>query len=228
MTTALILDTETTGFDEPEVIELAYMGPLDSPLDDANVPPTCLRFKPSKPIALGAMATHHIIADDLTECDPWPADWKIPGGAEYLIGHNVDYDWRAIGSPEVKRICTLALARRLWPSLDSHSLSALIYHLYPHKLARSMVRGAHSAGADVALTYALLCNLWKAAGFPAWEKLWLISEDARVPTHFSWGKYSGSEIKEIRRTDPSYISWCLSGKCDLVNDDPYMRKALTR
>lgn len=227
MTSALILDTETTGFENPEVIELAYMGPLDSPL--AEVAPTCLRYKPTKPISLGAMATHHIIADDLEQCDPWPADWQVPGGAAFLVGHNIDFDWAATGSPNVRRICTLALARKYWPHLDSHSLSALTYYLYPYQMARELVRSAHSAEADVKLTHKVLFALWEWVGKPdTWEKLWLISEDARVPTHFSWGKHSGSSIEDIKRIDPSYIAWCLSGKCDLVNGDPYMRKALER
>lgn len=219
MTTALILDTETTGFESPEVIELAYMGPLDSPLEDA--PPTCLRFKPTKPISLGAMATHHIIAEDLEACDPWPADWQVPSGAAFLIGHNIDYDWAAIGSPGVRRICTLALARKAWPKLDSHALSALIYHLYPPKMAREMVRNAHSAAADIQLTHEVLYTLWDAAGKPDWEKLWLISEEARIPTVMPFGKHKGVPIKQVPR---DYIDW-LRRQPDV---DPYVLKAFER
>lgn len=224
--TAIILDTETTGIDEPDVIELGYMGPLDTPLSDASV--TCLNFKPTKPITLGAMATHHIIDADLAEYPLW-SGWGLPKACGYLVGHNVDFDWKVIGSPQVKRICTLALSRMCFPKIDSHTLSAMIYHLYPHGMARELVKGAHNAAADVGLCYRILGSLWEAVGRPdTWDKLWQISERARVPTIFSFGKYKGEPIAEIRRIDRGYINWCLSGKCDLVNEDEYLRKALTQ
>ena len=227
MSAAYIIDTETTDADDPQVIELAYMGPLDSAL--AVGTPTLLNFKPTKPIALGALATHHIIADDLQGCPEWSLDaFVLPADTQYIVGHKIDFDWKAIGSPSVKRICTLALARHVWPTLDSHKLAALIYHLYPHAMARDLVKNAHNAAADVGLCQRLLAALWDAAGRPAtWEQFWLISEKARVPTVFTFGKHQGKPIAEIRRSDPSYISWCLS-KCDIVTGDPYWQKALTQ
>jgi exodeoxyribonuclease X len=222
-----ILDTETTDADDPEVIELAYMGPLDSPLSNAET--TLLNFRPTKPITLGALATHHIIAADLEAFQTWPGSFSLPAGCSYIVGHSIDFDWKAIGSPaNVKRICTLALARHVWPNLDSHKLAALIYHLYPHAMARELVKKAHSAAADVDLCQRVLAALWGIVGRPdTWEKFWLISEKARVPTVFTFGKHQGRPIAEIRRSDPSYISWCLT-KCDIVTGDPYWQKALTQ
>lgn len=227
---ALILDTETTGIDEPEVIEMAWLGPLTLGPLEGPMGPTCggsQSFRPSKPISLGAMATHHIIDSDLLDCPPWQG-WIAPAGIEYLIGHNCDFDWKALGQPNLKRICTLALSRHLWPQLDSHTLTAMTYHIYEPAHARAMVRAAHSAVADVTLCHHLLGRIWIEVGKPCdWEAMWQISELARVPTTFSFGKYKGERIDQIRRTDRNYIQWCLSGKCDLVNEDPYLRKALT-
>lgn len=228
---AIVLDTETTGIDAPEVIEIAYSTPMGSPreypaLDNA------LRFKPSKPISLGAMATHHIIPDDLVNCFPWPGSWQVPAGVDYIVGHNVDFDWKAIGSPPVKRICTLALARRAFVSLDSHSLGALIYHLYPPAQARELLQGAHDASIDVGLCARLLAVLVEAFKPRDWAHLWEMSEKARVPTHFTFGKYGpkdgakqGLPIAEVRKMDPGYIRWCLSS-CDIVTGDEYWQKAL--
>jgi exodeoxyribonuclease X len=225
---ALIFDVETTDVEDPQVIELAFMGPLYTPLGDAET--TLLNFKPTKPISLGALATHNIISDDLKDYPEWSGTWSLPMNTAFIVGHNIDYDWKAIGSPpNVKRICTLALARHVWPSLDSHKLTALIYHLYPHGMARELVKAAHNAAADVGLCYRLLGALYDAIGRPeSWEKFWQISEKARVPTVFSFGKFKGSLISEVRKLDPSYIRWCLSGKCDIVNEDPYWQKALTQ
>lgn len=238
--TAIIFDVETTGVDAPEVIELAYAGPLATPRTQYHE--TDIRFfgwKPSKPIALGAMATHHILMEDLQECDPWPGSWLPPaniGPVEYVVAHNCQFDWDAIGKPaNLKQICTLALARKAWPTLDSHKLGALMYHLYPHAMARDWLRKAHSAIADVSMLGRLLFALTEIFQPRDWEHLYQISEVARVPTHMTFGsKYSphqcpplGMPIAEMRRKDPSYVRWLLAN-ADIVKNDRYWQKALTQ
>lgn len=222
---AYFLDTETTDAEGSEVIQLAIMGPLDS--IHAEAATRMLHFKPTNPISIGALATHNIIASDLTAYPEW-SGYTLPSDCAYLIGHSVDFDWKAIGSPNVKRICTLALARSVWPDVDSHKLTALMYHVHPHALARELVKGAHDAAADVGLCNRLLYALFDVMEPDSWESLWRISEDARVPKVFSFGKYKGEPIADIKRTDRGYINWCLSGKCDLVNEDSYLRQALTQ
>jgi exodeoxyribonuclease X len=226
---AIILDVETTGIVEPQVIELAYMGPLE--FGNTPQPVQRLRFKPSKPISTGALATHHIIAEDLVNEPPWPGTWPLPLGSDFLIAHNVDFDWQAIGSPQVRRICTLTLARNLWPEVDSHSLAALIYQFFPHREARELLRNAHDAGTDVELCTLLLVQLFAMLPpMSSWEELWQHSERARVPTRFTFGKYGpadgkpGRLITEIRRSDPGYVEWCLY-KCDMCRDE-YWQRAL--
>lgn len=224
---ALILDTETTSVDEPEVIQLGYMGPVRQ-LTAAGLDESVqvARFKPSKPISLGAMAVHHIIEADLADAPAWRGEWALPYGTEYLVGHNIDFDWKAIGQPHVARICTLALSRSLWPDLDSHSLSALTYHFTEHSEARDLLRNAHDAGRDVELCCRLILHILRALPHvSSWHELWQASEKARVPSKFWFGKYDGRLIREIRREDPGYIHWCLT-KCDQVTGDPYAQKAM--
>ncbi|MGB9067292.1 MAG: 3'-5' exonuclease [Candidatus Acidiferrales bacterium] len=239
--TAILLDTETTGIDEPDVIELAWL-PLVTRFEPSSasllipglphdLPGGWFRFRPRKPITLGAMAAHHIIEGDLVDQPEWSGSWELPGGTDYVVAHNVDFDHRAIGSPPVKRICTLALARKLWPTLDSHSLAALTYHLMPHAEAREALKGAHSAMVDARLCHRLLvAELALMPAIASWERLWAASEKARVPTHFTFGKFGpqngqpGRPIAEIRQMDPSYIDWCLT-KCDQCKDE-YWQRAL--
>src|SRR5258706_4215314 len=142
---ALILDTETTGIDEPQPVEIAWLR-AESPDDPKFEQMFCCRYRPSKPITLGALSTHHIMDEDLENCEPHTA-FRLPDGVEYLIGHNIDYDWQAIGRPEVKRIDTLAFSRKLWPHVDSHSQGAMLYLLDREK-ARDYLRHAHSAATD--------------------------------------------------------------------------------
>lgn len=238
MSCAIIVDTETTGFDEPDVIELAWMGPLHafSPPDESI---ERRRFKPRKPIALGALATHHILDEELTGEPDWPGSWSPPASTEYIIGHHVDFDWKAIGSPPVKRICTLAFARSLWPELESHSLGALTYYFSEPREAKALLRDAHGAARDVELCCRVLVKvLRRLPTVASWEQLWQASELARVPLRLSFGKYGPHEdwakktgepgmlCAKVRSYDPGYWNWLMS-KCDQVIEDPYLQRALS-
>lgn len=215
---AIILDTETTGLVEPQVIQLAHMGPLLSPFPDDGIQKQL--FRPTKPIELSAMATHHILEDDLVDAPAWPGAWPLPPGTEYIVGHNVDFDWKAIGSPNVKRICTLALARESWPKLESHSLPVLTYHLCGDKQeARYLLRNAHDAAADVELCCRVLVAVVGLLGLKTWTEVWAASERARIPKVMPFGKHKGVPLTQV----PSdYKRWLL-GQPDV---DPYLVQAL--
>lgn len=221
MSKALVFDTETTGLDDPEIIEAAWVWPHHGFIEkeDEHLFEFCARFKPSKAISLSAMAIHHIMDEDLIDCAP-SSEFSLPADTDYLIGHNIDFDWNAAGKPEVKRICTLALSRHLWPELDTHTLSAMVYFLARDE-ARDRLRGkAHSALDDVFNCILILNNIIrKLGGIKSWEELWKHSEVARIPTKMTFGKHKGVAIKDI----PSdYKRWLLN-QPDI---DQYLIKAL--
>ncbi|NYT61251.1 3'-5' exonuclease [Alcaligenaceae bacterium] len=217
--TAIIFDTETTGADEPQIIEAAWLR-LDSPTTLNVTEEFEQRYRPTQRITLGALATHHIYDEELTDCPPH-TDFKLPPDVQYIIGHNVDYDWKVAGQPKVKRICTLALSRSLYPDADSHSQSAMIY-LIDRPNARNLLRSAHSALADVQNCRLLLANLISLSGPVAdWEALWRLSEQARIPKIMTFGKHKGLAIADV---PADYKRWLL-GQSDV---DPYLRAALKR
>lgn len=229
MTTTLIFDTECTDANEPELIEAGgyfYEYPDDRiDFDVASVFHIDQRYKPTKPIAFGAMGVHHILESDLLECPP-SSSFELPMGVDYLIGHNIDFDWRVIGEPDIKRIDTLAMARWLFPNASSHQLSALMYQMNPpsaHQAIRSHLRNAHSALADCQSVAVILGLLIAEARqhciLNTWAELWEFSEHCRVPTHWSFGKHKGTPISQ---TPPDYIAWMLKQP----DVDPYLRKAL--
>lgn len=214
---ALIFDTETTGTIDPVVVEAAWVE-LKSIQPFSLGESFCQRYNPGKPISLGALATHHILDEELVDC-PAASSFSLPAGASYLIGHNIDFDWKVIGQPEVMTICTLALSRKIWPELDSHTQSALLYSL-DRANAREQLRNAHSASADILICASILRHLNSHLKAKDFEQLWEHSERARVPTHMPFGKHKGVPVHEIPR---DYARWLL----DQPDIDPYLRKALT-
>ena len=179
-------------------------------------------FSCPEPIALGAIATHHILETDIAE-KPSFDTFNMPQGVQYLIGHNIDYDIKAVQKCQpdftVKGICTLALCRMVWPELP-HTLSAMYYHVMDDlELARKHLRHAHNAKADIYFTGVILKTLVEQLGIKDMNSLFIMSETARIPKYITFGKHKGTAIKDL---DSGYVSWLLK-QPDL---DPYLRKAL--
>lgn len=215
--TALLFDTETTGIKDSEIIEAAWLE-LSDPISLTVLSTFEQRYRPSKAIELGALATHHIYDEELSDCPPH-TDFALPPQTRYIIGHNIDYDWGVAGKPPVKRICTLAIARHFFPALDSHSQSALMYYFHRTE-ARERLRQAHSALADVQNCRHILRHLIaQATQIQTWEDLWLLSEHARIPRIMPFGKHRGQPIAAVPE---DYKAWLLR-QSDI---DPYLIKAL--
>lgn len=218
---AILFDTETTGMDEPQLIEAAWSFVPDIITPAMGVDVHQQRFTPSKPIEFGAMATHHITEEDLVDCPPHDS-FSIPDGVQYIIGHNIDYDWEVIGCPGVRRIDTLALCRHLWPDTDSHKQTAMLYML-DRTFAMCYAREAHSAAIDVFMLSNLLAHIVAKISPDikemSVEMLWKFSEMARIPRTMPFGKHKGERLVDV---PVSYRCWLL-GQSDI---DPYLRKAM--
>lgn len=214
----IIIDTETTAKEGSECIELGYIT-IDYPsltITEEFVQ----RYKPIGEIALGALAVHHIHPDDLVDCPS--VTTLVKPEASYYIGHNIDFDLGILGITEGKFIDTLALARYFMSELDSHTQSALLYHI-KGKSAREILKEAHSALADVKICWTILEYIHgyylEEPEKSSLEALYQLSEVARVPVNMPFGKHFGEPIQGI---PASYKSWLLK-QPDL---DKYLVKAL--
>lgn len=214
----VILDVETTGLTEPRLVEAAY-GVLRQ--DWIFERTFVQRYRPGKPIEYGAMATHGITETGLTGCPP-ASQFRLPDDVEYLIGHNIDYDYNVVcgcgPQPNPKRICTLALSRMCWPTLDSHKQLALLYYHDPIE-ARFLHREAHRAETDIQITRIILSYIIDHLGSTDWQTLYQKSEQARIPTHMPFGKHKGVKIADV---PADYIRWLLQQP----DVDPYLGRAL--
>jgi exodeoxyribonuclease X len=234
--TAYIFDTETTDRKEGEIIEAALvrMSNADDLFQDGDgilfpfpyYEAQVSRFRPSKQSTMGALAVHHILPSELEGCPP-SHTFKLPDDCEYVVGHSVDFDWEAAGSPShVKRICTYAMAQWVWPDATGYSQTALIYMLNgPTPETRDLVRNAHSAGVDLMLNLRILSAILELKPeIRTWSQLWQFSEECRIPRTCPMKKYEGVTLDELVDLDSGFVGWCLR----LPDLDPYYRKGLMR
>lgn len=233
-----VADTETTGTDPAvdQVIELAVM----------DLPDTVEAFMKAKledlvmfheyyghtvDIKYGAMSTNHINPDMLKGKPVFGGKLANPGG--YMIGHNVDFDSDFLQCGGAKRICTLALARALFPELDSHTQGSVLYYIgymtgKGYAWARELLRNAHAADADVLncarlLKYFIMTLERRTGPGMTWESLYQISLEARIPRVMSFGKFKGQPVEHV---DAGWASWYEG--CTDPKPDPFVLLALRR
>lgn len=227
---AIILDTETHDLNGL-VIQLAYASvALLSYKDEKPVPVLKHDTLFNQMYSIGdykidhaAMAVHNILDSDL-EGKPHTSTITLPINEGYIIGHNIDYDINAIATStgvktSLKPICTLALARMVWPELKSHKLGGLIYHIYgSSEYARNLVMNSHDAETDIRNTSHLLTRLCAALEVETMEQLYALSCKARIPTVMPFGKHKGVKIEDVPR---QYMNWFINSD----NPDPHVCEA---
>lgn len=224
-------DTETTGFKEPILpvqvclIELEGDDPRDFKVGEVWT----RHFNPGKEIEYGAMSTHYVSNEEAAQNPPW--DPSIMPEVDMFVGHSIDYDWQAVGSPaNVRRICTHAMGKRAWPELDSHRLGAILIHLLGAEKALPLLREAHQAEVDATNNIELVRALAREWDIASWEEFYDLSEHCRIPLEMGFGKYgpdkskgqAGMPIADMVKKDWSYCQWLLK----LDDLDPYLRKAI--
>lgn len=190
---AIILDTETTGLQDPHATEIAWIE-ID-PAFTATGKEFCERFNPQKPIEAGASKVTGIYDKDVAHLPPH-STFTLPD-TTYLIGHNVQYDLKVLRNAgvnlsKIKPICTCVLARQFFSELPKFSLGALLAHFYPNDKA-TYQNHAHGAYHDVLFTHKVLMALNERIGVNDFETLFLKS----LPTIMPFGKHKGKKISQV-------------------------------
>lgn len=143
----LICDTETTGltnhstYGHPQIVELSTIK-FDLHYDLQTLPHLLNKedikdhfdryysesmfnqlFKPSMPIHPEASKIHGKTLRDLIN-SPRSETAKLPSDAKYLIGHNIQYDYRCLGKPEGYLLIDTLVICKLIRKYTSHDLKA--------------------------------------------------------------------------------------------------------
>jgi len=204
-----VIDTETTSF-EGGCVELASVDIIDgvicNPMSDF--------VRPTEAISFEAMAIHHITEAMVANAPPIEDVIEKYLGADIYVAHNVAFDRQKLPMITAPWVCTLKLARKLYPE-GKHGNQYLRYWL---GLDVAVPEGlhAHRALYDCYVTAAILLRMNK-------EARWTIAQMREITTQPSllhampFGKHKGKTFIDIATDDPGYFRWLL-GQSDLTED----------
>jgi exodeoxyribonuclease X len=216
----IVGDTETTGpKPDDKVVEIAWVE-VDEGL--AVVDRVHSLIDPEMHIPAAASGIHRITDADVVHAPTIKEffyelmDDPLQGDV-CLIAHNVQFDRRYFSpfiSNLVAELCTLRLARRLWPEAENHKLQTLMFEL-------DLDRGtSHRADGDVDTTVDLLRKIVERSGKSLLELAAESMEPVLVEV-MPFGKHKGKKLLDLPK---DYVKWLLN----LDNLDRDMRWSLER
>lgn len=150
-----VVDVETTGLDPEKdcIVELA-MVPHKCGYNVGTGGKWSMLYNPGIPIPASASCIHHIVDEDVKSSTPFIIDGGELSFYKFLAAHNAEFD---SGFLKAKQpiVCTMRLAQKLWPDLESYGNQFLRYKL---NLKPPVERGAamHRALPDALVTATLL------------------------------------------------------------------------
>ena len=202
-----VIDTETTSF-EGGIVEIASVdiesGVICNPMSDFVRPPEAIGFE--------AMAIHHITEDMVADA---PFISEVIGrylGASVYVAHNAAFDKGKLPQIDAPWICTLKLARKLYPEFESHGNQYLRYRL---GLKPTLPEGlyAHRALYDCYVTAELLMYMGREAQWTIRE-MREISASPSLLYRMRFGKHKGKTFEEVAAEDKGYLRWLLGTDLD--------------
>ena len=219
--TPLLIDFETTGLSKTaKACEVAWIE-ID---DDLNVVDSDMSLlDPQCQIEAGAAAIHGI-TNRMVAGAPTADEYfhDILNGAlskqpVLMVAHCAPFDWRFFepyAHRDTKTMCTLALARRIYPDAENHKLGTLAY-LFDFVDDDTRL---HSAESDLNMLLKLVRRMSEDTGLDIYglaELSWQPNPNQKI-----WfGKHRGTPLRELPK---DYIHWLLT-KADI---DAELRAAL--
>lgn len=196
-----VADTETTGVTNhpihghPQIIEFASIeltnnlealsagvtsfATLRSAVQHLSAIGETNKYKPSMKIHKEAVKVHGISMLSLLR-EPRSEDITFPE-MDYMLGHNIQYDYRCMGKPEgIKLVCTLKLARafdkQFGIGFQNKKQDTLLLHFYGEDI-RWLVTGHHAALSDCVKCLLLLVKLLEyVPSIKTFEELYAFQE----------------------------------------------------
>jgi len=202
MENIIFLDTETTDVKpESHAIQIA--------MKEMGKPTQTYYHKPPCPISFSAMAVHHITEEMVADQAPLSGEiadkYNSYLDGKIVVCHNQEFDRNILLNDKVKfgdGICTLKVARKLYPDMEQHKLQYLCY-----AMGIRVPANAHDAGGDVEVLEALFMKMMEETTI---DRMLEISKLPTLLSSFYFGKFRGRKIEDVIKTDCDYIRWLLA------------------
>lgn len=201
-----VIDFETTGFPpDASVCEAAFVDVKDGLCRDS----WSALVKPTTPMTIEALATHHIPEQDAISFGiSWDQAYDTICGvdpihrpADFFAAHHADFEKVFFCPAGSKWIDTLKVALRLWPDSPSHSNQVLRYYLNMDLGEAAMP--PHRAAPDAYVTARILIEAMKGASI---DDILKWSEEPPYLTKLTFGKHKGQKFSEVPH---GYLEWML-------------------
>ena len=217
-----LVDTETTGVGATDAVCEVAWAQID---EDFNIiAQGSSLINPGKPIHYAASAVNGI-TDAMVADAPTLEEYMVMAGHPLFgddvvfIAHNAAFDHRFLKNmlhDDTQLLCTLKVARRLYPDAANHKQGTLAAML-GIEVAREK---AHSADGDIDVLLKLVKQMCIDAGCGLSELLQIQSIPLTI-TKIPFGKHKGTKLSDLPK---SYVSWLLEKATNL---DPDLRTALS-
>lgn len=205
----LVLDTETTGLDPAQGDRVVELAAHTVDLATGTVTPVFdQRINPGRPIPPEASAIHHLVDADVADAPPlavvWAAFAPLLAHHDAIVAHHAAFDRAFLPPTDRPWICTLRLARHLWPDAPRHSNQVLRYWLGLTVDAPHPHRALDDTRVTAALFQAIVPVLTQAAALqtPADVAAWA-DRPILVP-RVPFGQYRGARWDTV---PPDYLRW---------------------
>lgn len=213
-----VTDFETTGM--PPDAALCEIGFCDvrtyagAPIEIGD--PVGMLVNPNRPMPPEARAIHHISDDDLANA-PAIATGLITlnhPSVDIFVAHNAKFEQEFFTGNGKPWICTLKVARRLWPECPSHTNQCLRYFL-GLELDDALAMPPHRAAPDTYVTAHILLKAFEAGASMADMIEW--SNGPSLLPRVTFGKHKGTAWSEL---PGDYLSWIVN-KSDMDADTKF-------
>lgn len=213
-----VIDTETCGL-QGGIVEVASVDVVDGQI----VNPMSDLIRPDRPISRQAMAVHRITEAMVADKPPIEDVISRYHGSAIYVAHNASFDRRMLPEMHGDWVCTMTLARQLWPGIKYGNQA--LRHSLKLDVTPPADLHAHRALYDCYVTAALLIRIMSVSGWSIGQLVERCQPAKVADDVLPFGKYRGQSIAAIARKDPGYLRWVLE---NVSNLRPPLRQALNR
>ncbi|MCC8967896.1 3'-5' exonuclease [Bradyrhizobium sp. Pear76] len=203
-----VWDCETTGMPpDAALCEIGYCDVRTNAGELVNIgEPTGMLVNPKRPMPPEARAIHHISDADLANAPPIDKGLIALNhpSVDVFVAHNAGFEQQFFTGAGKPWICTLKVARRLWPECPSHTNQCLRYFL-GIELDDALAMPPHRAAPDAYVTAHILVEAIKAGASLADMIEWTAGPS--LLPRVTFGKHKGSAWSDL---PGDYLSWIVN------------------